>query len=151
MLALPQSLRKRDPRKGRRGTRFDPARGERGVRLHEENLAFIPADTKLRCLRDQMIVEPLDVVLSRILILPPSDKTLRARVLAIGPGHYPTQYDSRDRHKRTKSWAGMGFVPTEVKAGDIVRLEGFNSEGFFYGDRYCVHAREADVAGVEIG
>jgi hypothetical protein len=147
MLAMPRKVR--NPRKGRRGTRFAPSRFERGVSLTEENITFIPADTVLRPLRDQMIVEPLDVLLSRILILPPSDKTLRARVLAIGPGHYPTQYDSADKHKRTKAWAGMGFVPTQTQIGDIVRLEGFNSDGFFWGDKYCVHAREQDVCGIE--
>ena len=126
-----------------------PSRTERGVSLTEENLAFIPADWVLKPLRDQMVVEPLDVVLSRILILPPAEKTLRARVLAIGPGHYPTQYDHSDKHLRTKSWAGLGFVPTQSRIGDIVRLEGFNSEGFFWGDKYCVHAREADVCGIE--
>jgi len=137
-----------EPRR-QRGKRFIPSREGRGVAMHDENITFIPADTKLRPLRDQMIVEPLDVVQSRILILPPSDKTLRGRVLAIGPGYYPTQYDSRDRHKRTKSWAGMAFVPCETKVGDIVRLEGYNNESFFWGDKYCVHAREQDVVGTE--
>ena len=149
MLALPRSVR-RPKRQGRKGMRFDPSRDGRGVRLHEENLTFIPADTVLRPLRDQMIVEPLDVIQSRMLILPPTDKTLRARVLAVGPGHYPTQYDHPDKHKRTKSWAGYAFVPTQCKVGDIVRLEGFNTDAFFWGDKYCVHAREADVAGIEV-
>ena len=129
--------------------RMTPSRTERGVSLHEENLTFIPADCILRPLRDQMIVEPLDVLQSRILILPPAEKTLRARVLAIGPGHYPTQYDHRDKHRRTKMWAGMGFRKTQTKVGDIVRLEGFNRDAFFWGDTYCVHAREEDVCGIE--
>ena len=60
-----------------------------------------------------------------------------------------TQYDCPDRHKRTTSWAGMAFMPTEVKMGDIVRLEGFNNESFFWGDKYCIHAREQDVTAVE--
>jgi co-chaperonin GroES (HSP10) len=147
MLALPDRLRRRAPMP--KGKRFIPSKTERGVAMHDENITFIPADTKLRPLRDQMIIEPLDVVHSRILILPPSDKTLRGRVLAIGPGYYPTQYDSPDRHKRTTSWAGMAFMPTEVKMGDIVRLEGFNNESFFWGDKYCIHAREQDVTAVE--
>jgi co-chaperonin GroES (HSP10) len=147
-LLLPRTAR--NPRKGRRGTRFMPSRTERGVSLSEENLAFIPADWTLKPLRDQMVVEPLDVVLSRILILPPAEKTLRARVLAIGPGYYPNRYDHDDKHRRTKIWAGTVFQPCEVKVGQIVRLEGFNNEGFFWGDKYCVHAREADVVGMEV-
>lgn len=148
MLALPNRLRK--PTRARKGQRFVNSKHERGVAMTDENLTFVPADVRLRCLRDQMIVEPLDVIHSRILVLPPSDKTLRARVLAVGPGHYPTQYDHRDKHKRSKAWAGMVFVPTQSTVGDVVRLEGFNSEGFFWGDKYCVHAREEDVCAVEV-
>ena len=79
---------------------FVPSTTEYGGRLHNETLTFIPADTVLRPMRDQMIVEPLDVIHSRILILPPQQKLLRAQVLAIGPGHYPNKYDHREKHKR---------------------------------------------------
>jgi co-chaperonin GroES (HSP10) len=140
---------KRRSRLRPKGKRFVPSKTERGGHITDENLVFIPADWTLKPLRDQMIIEPLDVVQSRILVLPPQEKTLRGRVLAVGPGHYPTQYDHWDKKKRTKCWAGMAFVPAQTKIGDIVRLEGFNSEGFFWGDKYCVHAREEDVAAVE--
>lgn len=149
MLALPDRFKRRHPRQGRKGTRFAASRIDRGVSLSEENLTFIPGEWVLNPLRDQMIVEPLDVIQSRILVLPPAEKTLRARVLAIGPGYYPNCYDHDERHKRTRIWAGTIFQPCEVKMGEVVRLEGFNNEGFFWGDKYCVHAREADVVGVE--
>lgn len=147
MLTLPSRVRK--PPSRRKGQRFEPSKVARGVAMTDENLTFIPAGTQLRLLRDQMIVEPLDVIHSRILILPPSEKTLRAKVVAIGPGVYPIQYDHHDKHKRTKCWWGMAFVPTTVKPGEIVRLEGFNADGFFWGTKYCVHAREEDVIGIE--
>ena len=129
--------------------KFSPSTAGRGLSVNRDNLAFIPAEMTLKPLRDQMIVEPLDVMQSRILILPPAQKTLRARVLAVGPGHYPRQYNAPKGEKRTKWWHGTTFVPAQCKVGDIVRLEGFNNEGFFWGDKYCVHAREQDVAGIE--
>ena len=134
---------------------FVPSSTSRGGHLSIETIDFIPKETTIRPLRDQMIVEPLDVLHSRRLIIPPhSSKLVRGRVLAIGPGHYPNRYDHRDKHKRTKIMAGMVFVPTEVKVGQIVHLDGRNSgksafEAFFWGDTYCIHARQEDVAGVE--
>lgn len=133
---------------------FEASRTSRGGRLTNETLNFIPASLKIRPMRDQMIVQPVDIVHSRLLIVPPSGKPVRGKVLAIGPGVYPTQYDHRDKQKRTKSWAGMAFRPTEVKVGEIVHLGGmeiggYAFEGFFWGDRYCIHCREEDVCGIE--
>lgn len=135
----------------RKGTRFENSRSERGVRMTDENLAFIPADMAIRPLRDQMIVEPLDVVHSRILIVPTQNDPVRGIVKAIGPGHYRTQYDHQDKQKRTKSWAGMRFIPTEVKVGQTVLLDPhLKFEQFYWGDRLHIHARQEDVCGIEI-
>jgi co-chaperonin GroES (HSP10) len=122
--------------------------------LNPETIDFIPASCKLKPLRDQMIVEPINVVHSKVLIVPPhTSKLVRAKVLAIGPGTYPNRYDG-PKGKRTKVMAGMVFVPTEVKVGDIVHLDGRNTgksafDAFYHGDKYCLHCREADVASVE--
>ena len=135
---------------------MDPLAGERGVRLNSDTLTFIPADTQIRPLRDQMVVEPYGVTHSRVLIvLDTATKLIHGKVLAIGPGLYPRQYDHQERKKRTKTWHGMVFRPTEVKIGDIVHLDGRQTgkaafEGFYWGNRYCIHAREEDVAGVEV-
>lgn len=138
------------------------APNRRSARLSTESLTMVPAEMVLRPLRDQMIVEPLDVVHSRILIVPAAGKPVRGKVLAVGPGHYPTRYqDSHgdylpdwNRQKRAKSAAGTRFIPTTVKVGDIVHLGGmehggYSFEGFYHGRVYCIHCREADVAGVE--
>ena len=110
-----------------------------------------------------MIVQPMDVVHSRVLIVPPhKSKLVRGKVLAIGPGHYPLIYMDKDgnrgapRGKRAKIAWGEVFVPTEVKVGDIVHLDGRNTgksafDAFYWGDKYCLHAREADCAGIEEG
>ena len=130
--------------------RFKPSRGERGVAMTDENLTFIPADVVIKPLRDQMIVEPVDVVHSRYLIVPSSGEPVRGIVRAIGPGHYRKQYDHRDKHKRTKVWEGMQFVPTEVKVGETVLLDPhLKFEPFFWGDVLHIHARQEDVCGVE--
>lgn len=132
-----------------RGKRFEPSKSERGVRMTDENLAFIPATCKIKPLRDQMIVEPLDVVHSRILIVPGGDP-VRGICRAIGPGHYRTQYDHADKHKRTKSWAGMQFIATEVKPGQTVLLDPhLKYESFYWGDRLHIHCRQEDVCAVE--
>ena len=65
-----------------------------------ETIDFIPASCKLRMLRDQMIVQPIDVVHSRVLVVREfGSKLVRAKVLAIGPGHYPNRYDGPKREK----------------------------------------------------
>lgn len=133
---------------------FQASKTERGMALTTETLDTIPASCKLRCLRDQMIVQPLDVQHSKILIIPPhSSKLVRGKVLAVGPGHYPNRYDG-PKGKRTKMMAGTTFVPTEVKVGQIVHLDGRNTgksafDAFYWGDKYCIHARQEDCAGVE--
>lgn len=133
---------------------FQTSKTERGVALNPETIDFIPAETKLRCLRDQMIVAPLEVLHSRVLIIrESSSKLVRGKVLAIGPGHYPNRYNG-PKGKRTKMMAGTVYVPTEVKVGDLVHLDGRGTgksafDSFYWGDTLCLHAREADVAGYE--
>ena len=128
-------------------------RRSRGMRFGGETLNMIPAEAKLRPLRDQIVLEPEDVVYSRYLIVDHKTKPLKGKVLAIGPGHYPKRYDHAEKHKRTKTWESKVFRPTEVKVGDRVELggaeiEGYAFEGFFWGDRYCIWCTERDVAGI---
>jgi hypothetical protein len=141
---------------------FQQSPTERGVAFNPQTLDFIPASCVLRPLRDQMIVQPIDVLHSRTLIIPPhTSKLVRGRVLAIGPGHYPNGYRDKEgnknppKGKRATMVAGTVFVPTEVKIGQIVHLDGRNSgkdafDAFYHGDKYCIHCREADVAGIEV-
>lgn len=128
-----------------------PTKESSGVRFGGETITRVPADAKLRPLRDQMIVEPLDVVHSKMLIVIDRSKPLRGIVKAIGPGHYPKKYDHRDKHKRTKMWDSKRFQPTEIKVGDVVELGGaeiggYAFETFWWGDVVHLHCREADVA-----
>lgn len=136
-----------------RGTPAEQLRGERGVRFGGETMTRVEAHEVIRPLRDQLVVEPLDVVYSRYIQVAQLTKPLRGRVLAVGPGHYPKRYDHPDKHKRTKYWDGTRFQPTEVKVGDIVELggaeiSGYAFEQFWWGDKRCLWCSERDVAGV---
>ena len=91
-----------------------------------ETMDFIPESCKLRPgLRDpDELCSRSMLVHSRILVVREfGSKLVRAKVLAIGPGHYPNHYDG-PKGKRTKMMAGTVFVPTEVNVGQIVHLDG---------------------------
>lgn len=124
----------------------------RNARSRHDSLTHLPADAKLRPLRDQIILEVTDVVLSRTLIVPNRDRPERGRIIAVGRGKYETRYNHREKHKRTKSWESNAFVRTAVKVGDTVQLEpGRGFDGFWWGDKYCIICSERDVAGVVEG
>lgn len=143
--------------------RFDAQPFQRGVQARADSLDFIPGNENIRPLRDRILVEALEVVHSRWLIVP-QGKPIRGRVLATGPGRFrlaynaPKRYDTHpqdpNRRKRTKVWETKTFIPTEVKVGDIVEL-GVGTEGrwqaFYWGDKYCVIPQEADVCGIVDG
>jgi hypothetical protein len=126
----------------------------RSARLDYNGNTIVAAHESIRCLRDQIIVEPIGVEHSKILQVIEHKRPLRGIVKAVGPGHYPKRYDHPDKHKRTKMWDSRHFQPTEVKIGDIVELgmvdgDGYAFQTFLWGDKVHLVCREADVAGVE--
>lgn len=136
------------------------ATGARSAELSCESKTYVPAEAKIRCLRDQIIVEPLPVDHSNILMVFEKTKPLRGIVRAVGPGHYPKRYDHPDKHRRTKMWDSKVFQPTELKVGDVVEIggygvddcghvhRGFGFQQFYWGNKMHIICREADVAGV---
>jgi co-chaperonin GroES (HSP10) len=123
---------------------------DRGTRIGNETLAFIPADHTIRPLRDQIIVEPLP---HNDILEIPGWRTIRGKVLAVGPGTYPKLYNG-PKGKRSKSWDSKQFRRTEVKVGDIVHLGGKEIRGYLFptvrwGAREVVVCREADVAVIQ--
>jgi hypothetical protein len=107
----------------------------------------------MRMLRDQILVEPLDVEYSAIIHVIRETKPLRGIVKKVGPGHYPLRYDHPDRDKRTKSWQGKTYQPTQVKPGDTVELGGSEIGGYafqtcYVADKLHIICREADVCGI---
>lgn len=135
---------------------LQPPNGPRSKRIDHDSNTSIPAEAKLRPLRDQIIVEPLQVVLSSIIVTHEDTKPLRGIVKAVGPGHYPKVYDHPDKHKRTRMWDSEVFQPTSLKVGDVVELGGHGIGGYsfqtlWWGDVKHLICREADVSGVVDG
>lgn len=130
--------------------------GGRSARVTYESATDIPADVKLRPLRDTLIIEPLNRVHSKIIVTHEDTKPLRGIVKAVGPGCYPKVYDHPDKHKRTRMWDSDVFRPTEVKVGDVVELGGAEHKGytfqtFYWGSVMHLICREEDVSGVVDG
>ena len=123
--------------------------------LTHKTTTHIPAGTKIRPLRDVIIVEPLGVAYSAIIDVVHETKPLKGIVKAVGPGHYRKHYDHPEKHKRTKTWDSKHLTPTEVKVGDIVELGGAEQGGyafdtFYWGDILHLIATERDVCGIHI-
>jgi len=131
------------------------ATGARSAELSWASPTLVAAHESIRCRRDYMVVEPLDVDHGTTLIVREHTKPLRGIVKAVGPGHYPKRYNHPDKHRRTRTWDSKTFQPTQVKPGDVVELGGYglggyNFQTFLWGDKVHLVCREADVSGVEI-
>lgn len=121
----------------------------RGAELSHKTTAYIPADAKIRPLHDQIIIEPLDNAFSSLIIVIDESKPIRGIVRAVGPGVYPIQYDHAEKHRRTKMWWGKKFRPCDVRVGDVVNIEPFERQCFYWGPTICLIAREEDVRFIE--
>ena len=121
-----------------------------GVRIENSLNAFIPESCAIKPQKDWLVIEPLEWEPSSTIKVVHANKTLRGKVLAVGPGRYPLKYDG-PKGKRTKSWDSKTFVKTEIKCGDTVELGGLEIGGylfqtFLWGAKKVVMCREADVA-----
>ncbi len=136
---------------------------ERGTRLGNETFDSIPATARIRPLRDQIILEPLDWEPSKIIAVAYSGKPLRGIVRAIGPGCFRLQYQdsvtgdwgfSVPKGRRKAMRSSNVFRPCDVKVGDVVELGGLELGGYLHmtvrwGDKEMVVCREEDVAIVD--
>jgi hypothetical protein len=125
---------------------------ENGVRIGNETFDSIPAEAKLRCLRDHVVIEPLDWTPSKIISVVYHGKPLRGIVKAIGPGTYPKRYNG-PKGKRSKSWDSKAFRPCDVQIGEEVELGGLELRGYLFqtfrwGSKEMIICREQDIAGV---
>jgi hypothetical protein len=122
---------------------------DRGVRVENALLTFVRADEDIRCLRDNIVVEPLDIDHGTMLQLVYRGQPVRGRVLAVGPGCFPKKYNG-PKGKRTKSWDSKAFRPCDVRVGDVVDIGGLEIGGYLFtriiwGSRDVVLCREEDV------
>jgi len=124
-----------------------------GTRIGNESFDSVPAQAKIRPLRDQIILEPLPWPFSDIIDVVYTGRPLRGKVKAIGPGTYPLKYNG-PKGKRTKSWQGKAFRPCDVRVGDIVQIGGLSIDGYLFptfrwGKVEHVICSERDVTGIE--
>jgi len=90
--------------------------------IDKDPLAFIGPSERIRPLRDNLVLEPMEWDASAIIIAIRYGRPVRGRVIAAGPGAYRKIW-AKDR---SKYWDTETFVPTEVKVGDVVELGGLN-------------------------
>lgn len=119
---------------------------------------ILPAGTKLRLLRDRILVRPLDWTPSRIITVIRRGRPLRGIVENVGPGRYYRRYKPHPTDPRKRQFVdGKTFIPTEVKPGDIVELGGLNAydgQGYNFpqvtiGTETFLIAQEQDVCFVD--
>ncbi len=125
-----------------------------GTRIGNETYTFVEANTKIRPLRDQIILEPLPWPFSDTIQVVYTGRPLRGKVKAIGPGVYPKKYNG-PKGVRTKSWDSKAFRPCDVKVGDVVQVGGLGIDGYLFqtfrwGNKEHVICSERDVTGIEI-
>jgi chaperonin GroES len=123
---------------------------DRGVRVENALLTFVREDEDIRCLRDHIIVEPLDIDHGTMMALVYRGCPVRGRVLSVGPGRFQKKYDG-PKGKRSKSWDSKHFTPCDIQPGDLVDLGGLELGGYLFtriiwGSTDVVTAREADIA-----
>lgn len=116
---------------------------------------ILAGGTKLRMLRDRMLIRPLDWTPSSIIEVVRHGRPLRGRVEAVGPGRLYRRYKPHPTDSRKRTYVETGtFIPTQVKVGDIVELGGLNAyDGLGYnfpqitiGTETFLIVQEQDVA-----
>jgi co-chaperonin GroES (HSP10) len=123
-----------------------------GTRIKDRLNVIVGENETIRCRRDYMVVEPLDWIPSKLIIVAYQGEPLRGIVRAIGPGTHPKCYNGR-KGQRTKSWDSKAFRPCDVKVGDTVEFGGLELKGFLHptivwGSKEMVLCREEDIAGI---
>lgn len=134
-----------------------------GIRIKNTLNAIVCEDERIHCLRDYILVEPLDWIPSRIIIVAGyQGEALRGIVRSVGPGRYLIEYkDALHGHwgisvpkgRRIKSRDSKIFRPCDVKIGDIVEFGGLELKGFLHptilwGTKEMVLCREEDICAI---
>lgn len=126
------------------------------MRLSDTSLNFIHPGRRIRPLRDQLIVKPVPLTLSKKIAAQWRGEPVKGIVIAAGPGCYPNIHERgmRDGKPYRSVRQSKVFRPTEVKVGDVVHLGGMELGGYLWPKLWaeggwCVICREADVAVME--
>lgn len=120
---------------------------QRGVELSYKTATGIPADMQIRPLRDVLIVEPIDGLISAVIKLVEERKPMQGIVRAAGPGCYPKVYNG-PKGRRTKMWDSKSFRPCDAKVGDTVEFEQRPFQTLYWGGKLMLIMREEDLCGI---
>lgn len=120
-----------------------------GMRITRQHIDLVSQHDRIRPLRDHIVLLPLEWEPSKTIKVAYWGKTLRGKVLAIGPGVYPKQYSP----DRKKTWDSKAFRACDVKVNDIIELGGLELRGYDFpeiqwGTQRVIICREADVTGI---
>ena len=126
------------------------------ARVERKTLDYLPIGTRVRPLRDQILIKVLPLKLSETIDANWSGGAVRGEVVAIGAGHFPNIHKrgKRDGKEYREIHDGRHFRPTEVKVGQIVHLGGMERGSYIWpkvmiGHEEHIIATERDVCGVE--
>lgn len=118
---------------------------------------ILAGGTRLRMLRDRLLLRPLDWEPSKILTVVRNGRPLRGEVISVGPGRLYRRYKPHPTDPGKRIYVETGaFIPTQVKVGDIVELGGLNAydgQGYNFpqvtiGTETFIIVQEQDVVGV---
>jgi co-chaperonin GroES (HSP10) len=125
-----------------------------GVTL-DQPCEILPAGTKLRLLRDRILVRPLDWEPSKIISVVRQGRPLRGEIVAVGPGRFYRRYKRHPTNPQMRQYTeSKHFIRCEVQVGDVVEFGGLNVfDGLGYSfpqvmigtERFLI-AQEQDVA-----
>lgn len=127
-----------------------------GVTLNDQsNAEILPAGTRLRMLRDRILLKPLDWEPSKIISVARRGRPLRGVVVEVGAGRLLRKYRPHPTDPTKRQYVDSArFVATEVRPGDVVELGGLNvydGQGYNFSqviigtERYLI-CQEQDVA-----
>lgn len=135
----------------------------RGAELGYKTTICIGADEIIRPLRDEVIIEPVDGVISALILVIEEKKPISGIVRAVGPGIWLKQYAARKppvwypthspppKGQRTMIRDSKIFRPTVTQIGDRIELDLVRAQAlqtFYWGDKIMLMAREEDIAGI---
>lgn len=120
-------------------------------------IQWLPAGTKLRPLRDQIIVKAIEWRPSAVIHLAGNERRpMRGEVVAVGPGQRVKRYWRNAKGEKCKVGETGQVIPTEVRPGDIVELGGLELDGYRFpqltiGSEVHVIAQEQDITLIHEG
>lgn len=114
-------------------------------------IQWLPAGTKLRMLRDQILLKPLEWSPSTVIMIAGNERRpMRGKVVAVGPARRVRKYWYNAKREKYKVGETGQTVPTEVKPGDVVEIGGLELDGYRFeqvtiGDELHLICQEQDV------